>query len=718
VVALVTLKMSKCTACGSILETFEYQARSADEATRVKTTCPSCPVDASKIKLTHRPVQYARGLSGPVRLPRRFSTQQTLSTTRKLWRVKVDCTSSVAQVNAETRHITCPVFANKSRSVSNISEITSQVRYQITGTTEGQCESLLHTLVLGFGAVLEAVQLYEGTDVQLSSTRICEGRYGVIESDYTSITYLYNDSVSNKNTIIVQSDVALDVTSAAAVVARLYGTTCIPKSLQTYMERRFVSEYANLAPRAWDVSAPPTTGYKFTSKPDGERMWLVLHGAFWYACEAQKDRKILKWWYSPQNSVLMQGSIICDTEYVAGYGFIFIDALTDATGKPVPVVRDLEYSLTVASEILDLTAGCPLIVRKYFDNNDDAQTYSDKQPYATDGTLGIRDGSTETIKIKPVKGVDLLLSPGGALLTGDGDTVASISDYPQSYVGKVVEARFTAKANSTHIRVLDIFPRTNKSTANSTEAVMNILRSCVQVNSTTDKERTIALKWCNMLCTNIITRALAIDDTKHIVLDVGTGSGQSLDRLRRNDSVSFIYLEPDEVRAMAISRRSRARLLRDASELGPMIMSLKTRRTMQVVVNCELGDLINNTQLCKVLMPEVKCVMATFSAQFVVTELRQLRDVYKAKVFGCMYTYDDAVDDVLVDACGALMKIVEGDTALIRWGTEKEYTEPVTYEDDYYGLGNVVLGSDVLQLPIGVDSKAPSEVCKHIRVII
>ena len=203
-------------------------------------------------------------------------------------------------------------------------------------------------------------------------------------------------------------------------------------------------------------------------------MWLVLYGAFWYSSEVKKDKQILKWWYDTHNQCLVQKPIICDTEYVAGYGFIFIDALTDANGHPVPVVRDLDYSIGIASDIVDMVRNCPFTVREYFDTNDEAQTYSDKQPYATDGTLGIRDGSTETVKIKPVKGADLLLSPGGALLTGDGDTVAVVSDYPQSYVGKVVEIRFTAKANDTHIKVLDMFPRTNKTTANSTEAVTNI----------------------------------------------------------------------------------------------------------------------------------------------------------------------------------------------------------------------------------------------------
>jgi hypothetical protein len=710
--------MAKCTACGSVLETFEYQARSADEATRVKTTCPSCPIDASKIKLVHRPANYARGLTGPVRLSRTPSTQQTLHTTRKIWRVRVDCTTSVAATSVETRHVTCPVSFARSRSISSTSDITSQVRYQVTGVTEGQCESLLYSFTLGFGAVLQAVQLYDGADVQLSSTRICEGKYGIVSNDYTSVKYIYTDSVTNKNIMVVQSDTALDVPSAAQIVMKLYGQECVPRSLQNYLERRDISEYANLSPRAWDVSAPPKLGYKFTSKPDGERMWMVLYGAFWYSCEASKERQILKWWFSQRNSTLVQRPVVCDTEYVAEYGFIFIDALTDTSGVPVPVVRDLEYSLNLALQINEMTLESPLIVRQYFDTNDEAQIYSNNQQYATDGTLGIRDGSTETVKIKAVKGVDLLLSPGGALLTGDGDTVAVISEYPQSYVGKVVEVRFTAKVNDTHIRVLDIFPRTNKTTANSTEAVTNILRSCVHMNSTTDRERTIALKWCNTLCSNIVTRALSVDDTKHIVLDVGTGSGQSLDRLRKNESTSFIYLEPDPRRAAAIAKRSRARLFNDVTDIGHMIMSLKTRRTTQIVVCSSLGELLNNNKLCAALMPEIKCVVATFSAQFVVNELRDLRDTYKAKIFGCMYTYDWAVDNVLVDGCGASMTIVEDDVGLIRWGSEKEYREPVTYEMDYYGLGNLVLGSDILQLPTGVDSAAPAQVCKHIRVIM
>lgn len=616
------------------------------------------------------------------------------------------------------KHITSSVNVDRSRSVSNISDLVGEVRYQVTGVNEGKCEVIGMVFTLGFGALLETVQLYDPGENSRQLTRVHSGSYRILNSHETGVTLLYRDAVTNNDTVIVQSSVHLSVTSAAKVVADLYAGSCVPRSLNSYLERRDVAEYANLCPRAWDVSAPPKSGYKFTSKPDGERMWLVLYGMFWYGCTVDREKKIIKWWYDSQCDTLSLRHIVFDTEYVSGYGFIFIDALTDVTGKPVPVVRDLDYSLQVAQQVHDRYINSPLIVRQYFDNNYDAEQYSLSQPYPTDGTLGIRNGSTETVKIKSVKGIDLLLSPGGALVTNEGDTVAVISDYPQSYVGKVVEVRFTAKPNDTYITVLDIFPRTNKSNANSTEAATNILRSCVEMKSTTDKERTIALKWCNLLCTSIIDRALSVDDTKHIVLDVGTGSGQSLDRLRRSESTSFIYLEPDERRATAISRRSGAKLFTAAADIGSKITALKTRRMKHIVINAPLADLTGNDELCKALMPELKCVIATFSAQFVTAELRTLRDRYNAKTFGCMYTYDWAVDGVLVDGCGARMELVDDDTASVQWGSEKTYEEPVTYEADYYGLGNVVLGSDILPLPTGTDSEAPSAVCKHIRVMV
>lgn len=321
------------------------------------------------------------------------------------------------------------------------------------------------------------------------------------------------------------------------------------------------------------------------------------------------------------------------------------------------------------------------------------------------------------MKIKDTKAVELLLSQDGSLLTADGDTVAVISEYDPSYVGKIVEVRFTASPNDNHISISDIFPRTNKTSPNSSEAVENILQSCVQFQSATDAERTMILKWCNTLCKSIVDRALSCNDTKHIILDIGTGSGQSLDRFSLSESVSFIYVEPDERRAMSTARRAKAKLIRNPLELGSMLRSLKTRRLQQVVLNCTLSDVLSNEELLDALMAEVKCVTCTFSAQFVVEQLRTLRDKYSCKIFGCMYTYDDAVNGILVNSCGAIMRLLNDTTASVKWGNE-EYEEPATYEYDYYGLGIVVRGSDILSLPVGAEADDPADVCKHIKVIM
>ena len=709
--------MSVCNACGSKLETIEYQARSADEATRTTTTCPNCPVDASRISTIYTTKDHPRGFNRPIRLSRTLSVTHNLVPLRKICRIHVDASAIVQGVDVETKHITSPISAHRSKSLGDIDDIRKRVHYQVTGMLQGYCESIVSTTRLGFGAYMEVVQVYEVEHAESFGIKVSQGKFGIISSDKSNTTYMYASSVTNKNVVIVQYDSVVDLSLAASKVSELYSTVCVPKHLSNYVERRFVKELANLCPRAWDVSAPPTKGYKFTSKPDGERMWLVLYGMFWYACETEHDRPVIKWMYNGNTMYPVERPVVCDTEYTVERGFIFIDALTEVNGKQVPVIRDIEYAIDIFQQLKGVSNTVPITLRQYFDNNDDATKYSFTAPYPTDGTLGIRDGSTETVKIKDTKAVELLLSPDGSLLTADGDTVAVLSDYDPLYVGKIVEVRFTANANDNHISISDIFPRTNKTSPNSSEAVENILQSCVQFQSATDAERTMILKWCNTLCKSIVDRALLSNDAKHIVLDIGTGSGQSLDRFSLTESVSFIYVEPDERRAMSTARRARAKLIKDPLELGSMLRSLKTRRLRQVVLNCKLADLLDNDELADALMAEVKCVTCTFSAQFVVEQLRILRDRYSCKIFGCMYTYDDAVDGTLVDSCGAVMKLVDETTASVKWGNE-EYREPATYDYDYYGLGTIVRGSDILSLPTGADADDPADVCKHVKVIM
>lgn len=709
--------MAVCQACNSDLQTIEYQARSADEATRVTTTCPSCPLDASKVRLSYKAMSYPRGLRHPVRSARRSYSSSKLVPAHVISRVKVDATVNVANLGASVRHIVQGTQSTRPASMSDASDARMPMRFQVSGTSAGYCEYLLDSAIIGFGAVLEVVQLYHPPHVSELGTKILEGTINSIRKSNASSTYLYTSAATSKKYVVVQYDGVVDNVSAAGAVSDLYLSLCPPASLSSYIERRMVRELANLCPRAWDVSAAPTSGYTFTSKPDGERMWLVCYGLFWYAKEVQRDSAMLKWTHNGNSTTPVLKPIICDVEYTVEQGFIFIDALTDADGTHVPIIRDINYSIAVLERVKAIVRCVPVTVREYFDNNDDAVRYCGRVRYPTDGTLGIRNGSTETVKIKSTKAVELLLNDGGSLTTSDGDIVAVISDYDKSYVGKVLEVRFTANPGNNFITVLDVFPRTNKLTPNSSEATENILRSCIQFNSATDAQRTMVVKWCNVLCKLIVDRALRSNDSRHIVLDVGTGSGQSLDRFTVNESVSYVYVEPDNKRAVSLSRRARCKLLKAAEELGPLVKSLVTRRVQQVVVNCSLQDILSNEELSRSLCPQLKCVISTFSAQFVVSELRTLKTLYGCNVYACMYTYDGAIDGTLVDSCGATMKVTDADTATVKWGSES-YEEPATYEYDYWGVGSIVRGSDMLALPSGVESDEPRQVCAQVRVLL
>ncbi|MGG6496528.1 UNVERIFIED_CONTAM: hypothetical protein NY603_26770, partial [Bacteroidetes bacterium 56_B9] len=74
-------------------------------------------------------------------------------------------------------------------------------------------------------------------------------------------------------------------------------------------------------------------------------MWLVAYGSFYYACECKRDRQIIKWSFNKELATCADRPVICDVEYVSGFGFIFIDCLTDVSGKPVSASRDLDDSL-------------------------------------------------------------------------------------------------------------------------------------------------------------------------------------------------------------------------------------------------------------------------------------------------------------------------------------------------------------------------------------
>lgn len=160
----------------------------------------------------------------------------------------------------------------------------------------------------------------------------------------------------------------------------------------------------------------------------------------------------------------------------------------------------------------------------------------------------------------------------------------------------------------------------DKSKANSSDAGSLILESMRPTISQGDENnRRRALLWSNSLRSSINRIVERCSSNKAIVLDVGTGDGQSLDSMDlANQIVSRILVEPDAAKCAKLCRRLGKRPPPPGVDhVRPSLMQLKTRRTSVMVANCTLGDLVNDSQLSQILIPEVRAIVSTFGIHYV-----------------------------------------------------------------------------------------------------
>lgn len=75
----------------------------------------------------------------------------------------------------------------------------------------------------------------------------------------------------------------------------------------------------------------------------------------------------------------------------------------------------------------------------------------------------------------------------------------------------------------------------------------------------------------------------------------------------------------------------------------------------------------------RIILSEIRCCVACFSAHFVVEELNILASRDRL-IVGCCYLYDDVqVGDSIIDVDGISMKRVEENKAAIKWGIDSIY---------------------------------------------
>lgn len=582
------------------------------------------------------------------------------------------------------------------------------------------CESQSETV--GMGVALISYDVYDTPQINGPQRKTIQGSWKLIPKILGCIAYVYQHKGSSSRSIFIElgmKSTRSNVTTWTKVISSMYCQGILPSPIERYISKDAMSKFSNLSSRAWDISVPPIGGHLFTSKPDGERMWMVLYGKIWYVVRPRFNSNVLQWVVSSR-SWLKSGAIcVIDVEWVGRYGLVLIDVLSDIEGNYATGIRDVQW---VKDKFAYISTGHTCLnvnVRKYFDTFSEANSYCASVPYPTDGVVAIRNGSTEASKIKAIKSMELLHEGDGVLKSADGIEIARSMSAAIFKPGSIIEIRFTLNSTTMVPDIIDMFQRSDKQLANSHSAISNIISSCIIEQTPGDNERRAALLWCNELRKQLHTRAVTINPNRSIILDIGSGDGQALDVALASEQVSYIYVEPDSNKCRQLRRRlGKCELVQEPADIIPYIRSLKTRSMNSIIFNNTLASITDNDDVMDRLCPELKSATCTFSMHFVVAELHQLA-MYKVPIYGCTYTYDAVNSDgILIDASGVVMKMKEDGVATVSWGRDKVYEEPATRKRDYAGIAKFVPGADMLQLPDSVISPHARTICSKISVLL
>jgi len=415
-----------CTACGSSLQTLEYQTRSADEAHTTVITYPLCPVDPSRIDPSRPPRMSYRGIERPIRRSLPCPVYRRSSLQKPVYTISFDIPREhpIFTVDLCHDHLirTMPI---RRRSMDGFTyDHTIAALITAKGMFEGMCTKLSSCEQIGIGVTVETHDVF-GFRIPAGGALSMQGRYALWDQYKGQNCYIYQEFGEKKRKLVVEmggNRPLVDV--CKSITDHMYVNGMLPSNVVPYISKDTLSRLSNLSPRAWDASSPPESGYTFTSKPDGERVWLVWYANVWYICKPRGRGGFTKWLWSNISSGTTE-PIIVDAEYTSSRGFIVIDYLTGTDGSPAPALRDLGWVAGQHSVIAARCHGLPLYMREYFSDFEAACRYSSRVLYPTDGIVAVRNGSTEILKVKSVKSMELAVSATGELVTADATPVIS-----------------------------------------------------------------------------------------------------------------------------------------------------------------------------------------------------------------------------------------------------------------------------------------------------
>lgn len=713
-----TDRVDLCKACGSTVRKINYQARAADEAHTTVWSCDNCPLNSRRISLSGPPTSAAT--SFPRVYHRRAVSTRDSRTHRRAGtttciEMYVPTVSYVSLTSARVENVrSAQPVRTEDYPVDMKGYMYREGEYAgkliVHRSSETLCPhtSLVHTDTYDLPPV-PAEYPYE-RDGFVSKGVYIDGTEYFLHSRLTERGYVHS---------VVIPLPSESFPSVRRGLMMAYSLLSVSMSMKWMVNTASSSHVHNLSPRAWDVLEADEGSHLFTEKIDGERCYVLAYDSCMYMFRKGGGYPMVGWRVLSKRTGL-QKPVILDVENTITHGLFLIDMLTDSSGNPSPPGRTMTWVLSQFSAVRTSLAPLNVHVRRYHATQAEAERMSKSVPYLTDGIMAIRIDGTSAKKIKSEKAVELRLNSDMSLTTSDGDIV--VKKYPDAHgvvPGDIVELKFRLSKTGKTIFSREAFRRFDKSDANSTSATLNILRSFRGVTKDEETRRRAVLMWCDSLRTRLMIDALEQKSPKSIVLDIGTGTGQSLDVLTPGKGVSYILVEPDASRVEMLKRRTGgAKILTEPRELLGHVKHLKSGSATYVILNCPLEDIIDDEEVSKLLSQEVRVATAVFSAQYVTAALYDLVNFWSIPVVGCMYPYDGVdVGESIVDALGVRMQRVSKDECTVQWGGDKVYTEPYTTSIEYKAFSTVFRASDIQDLPNREMDEDACEVCSKIFVI-
>jgi hypothetical protein len=492
----------------------------------------------------------------------------------------------------------------------------------------------------------------------------------------------------------------------------------LPSTIYDLMDNSDVGRLSNLSPRAWDSPAPTTAGYIYTSKVDGQRMWILIYGRICYYVSRLGRRDIVGWWMCSDGAGRRGSPVVADVEFVACGPSILIDILIDSHGTVAPVSRDMRWVAEGWRDLMSRIPDVPITMRLYFETVGEAKAYAVEEGNPCDGVVGIALKTTEALKIKDIRSMELELRDG-KLLSSDGDPIISYNAHGKFDDGDILEVRFSFTPAKDTIIAHEVFKRSDKMAGNSTSVCRDIMSCALRdVQSPGDIQRRVAVTWCQELRARVLDMAWGTKRDGNVVLDLGAGDGQSLDTLRSYDQGSYILVEPDKSKCEKLARRvGTKRIYTDPMSLISVVQSLQKGSQKYAVIQCLAEQLVECTELMKHLRNRVRCVTATFSAQFCISALDTCMSM-GLPFIGCCYLYDGVkVGEYLLDTSGVTMYRTSNTLCSVKWGGDMTYTEPAVVSKDFNGISRVSKASSIRPLPDPIADKEANSICSKVCLI-